>query len=109
MTQNSRKGIKMRQLTIRRLATILEDGMLVWNQKHYGVLVLLSHWLGFRLAADHVYASTIVYWKKVGMIHCILHDQTTKFRNTCTRRSHKTDLPDHVRGPKDHCHIGAGR
>jgi hypothetical protein len=77
--------------------------------RRHVVLVLLSHWLGFRLAADHVYASTIVYWKKVGMIYCILHDQTTKFRNTCTRRSHKTDLPDHVRGPKDHCHIGAGR
>jgi hypothetical protein len=51
---------------IRRLATILEDGMLVWNQKHYRVLVLLSHWLGFRLAAYHVYASTIVYWKRQG-------------------------------------------
>lgn len=49
---------------MRRLATVLPDGTIVWNQKHCRTLVLLSDWLGFRYVADHVYAWTIEAWKK---------------------------------------------
>jgi hypothetical protein len=48
---------------LKHLITPLEDGRIVWNAKHYRTLVLLTFWLGFEYVADHVYASTMQYWK----------------------------------------------
>jgi hypothetical protein len=48
---------------LKHLITPLEDGRIAWNAKHYRTLVLLTFWLGFECVADHVYASTMQYWK----------------------------------------------
>jgi hypothetical protein len=48
---------------MKKLMTMLPDGKITWNRKHFRTLILNSTWLGFEHLKDEVHASNLKYWK----------------------------------------------
>ena len=63
---------------LKKLVTVLKDGRIAWNAKHYRTLVLITLWQGFEHVAPHVYAQTISYWKSRDNIEMPARDDHTK-------------------------------